>query len=337
MAKQTDFAYHLTTYLGSYLSGQRNFSTDTVRSYRDTFKLLLKYFREDLGIPTGKVEIQTLTKVRIQGFLTWLKEKRRNGDSTVRIRLAALHAFFAYVQDNEPRHILLCQQILSLKLGKVPKAMVGFLTIKELQLIFAEGNESSREGRRDLAILHLLYDSGARVQEICDLCVRDVYLGDNPHVMLTGKGNKTRYVPIVTDVAKRLAGYMAEEGLTQKKSPDKPLFVNKQRRKMTRGGYAYIVSKYAKAARLKSLIIPSKITPHIFRHTKAMHLCQAGIDIVYIRDLLGHVDLATTEIYAKLNIELTRDALEDAYPELPSRDLPDWTEQDGLMKMLNSY
>ena len=115
-----------------------------------------------------------------------------------------------------------------------------------------------------------------------------------------------------------------------------PLFFNQQRKKLTRAGVSYIVAKYADAARTLTPSIPKRITPHIFRHTKAMHLCQAGIDMIYIRDTLGHTDLATTEIYAKLNIELMRDALENAYPELPSHDLSDWKEDGALMKMLNS-
>ena len=156
------------------------------------------------------------------------------------------------------------------------------------------------------------------------------------HVMLTGKGSKTRYVPIVTAVAKRVSDYISETGLGTTVSRDMPLFFNQQRQKITRAGISHIVAKYAAAARSKSPLIPSKVTPHIFRHSKAMHLCQAGIDIIYIRDILGHVDLATTEIYARLNIELMRDALEAAYPELPSHVLSDWTEDDSLMNMLNN-
>lgn len=161
--------------------------------------------------------------------------------------------------------------------------------------------------------------------------VRDVHLEDNPHVLLHGKGDKSRYVPIVTDVARRIAEYLAENDLDRQEFMDRPLFFNQQRQKLTRAGVSHVVAKYADSARLQAPCIPQKITPHIFRHTKAMHLCQAGIDIIYIRDILGHVDLATTEIYARLNIELLRDALENAYPELPSHGLPEWTSDDTLM------
>lgn len=336
MAKQTDFAYHLTTYLTSYLSGRKNFSVNTIRSYRDTFKLLLQYCREELHIPSGKVRIQALTAERISGYIDWLKEKRGNSIGSANQRLAAIHAFFRYLQDREPGYLLQCQQILSIKLAKTAKPMIGYLTVEELQLIFAEADGGTRQGFRDLALLHLLYDSGARVQELCDLRIHDIFLEENPHVMLTGKGSKTRYSPIVTNVARLVSEYLVENQLNRQEYQDMPLFFNQQRQKLTRAGVSYIITKYADAARVKSPRIPPKVTPHILRHSKAMHLCQAGIDIIYIRDILGHVDLATTEIYARLNIELMRDALEDAYPELPSRDLPEWTSDDTLMKMLNN-
>lgn len=336
MTKQTDFAYHLTTYLTSYLSGRKNFSVNTIRSYRDTFKLLLQYFREELHIPSGKVSIQTLTAQRVSGYIDWLKDKRGNSIGSANQRLAAVHAFFRYLQDREPGCMLQCQQILAIKLARTAKPMIGYLTVDELRLLFAEADGHSLHGRRDLALLDLLYDSGARVQELCDLRVRDIFLGDNPHVMLTGKGNKTRYAPIVTEVANRISGYLSENQLDRIEYRDMPLFFNQQRQKLTRAGISYIIAKYADAARAKSPRIPSKVTPHVFRHSKATHLCQAGIDIIYIRDILGHVDLATTEIYARLNIELMRDALENAYPELPLNSMPEWTNDDLLMKMLNS-
>jgi len=127
-----------------------------------------------------------------------------------------------------------------------------------------------------------------------------------------------------------------DSNLSMLRNPDMPLFFNKQRQKLTRAGVSYIIVKYADKARKLSPCFPEKITPHIFRHTKAMHLCQAGIDIIYIRDILGHVDLATTEIYAKMNVELLRDALENAYPELPTNSFSDWTKDDSLMAFLKS-
>lgn len=336
MAKQPDFAYHLTNYLTVYLSGTKNFSINTIRSYRDTFKLLLKYCKEELQISPEKLRLHMITPTMISGFIRWLKDSRENSDATANQRLAAIHAFFKYLQSREPQFFLQCQQILAVECAKPPKPIIGFLTVGELQLIFDQIDESTISGRRDATLLHLLYDSAARVQELCDLRVRDVFLDNNPHILLHGKGNKSRYVLIVADVAKRVSAYISENHLNRPEVIDMPLFFNQQNKKLTRAGVSYIIEKYARAARIQSPHVPKKVTPHIFRHTKAMHLCQAGIDMIYIRDTLGHTDLATTEVYAKLNIELLRDALEDAYPELPSHGFPDWKEDNALMNMLNS-
>ena len=336
MTKPTDFAYHLTTYLTTYLSGRKNYSINTIRSYRDAFKLLMRYCDERLRIPAEKVKIQTLTPEVISDFIDWLVDKRGNNIRTANQRLAAIHAFFNYLQDRDPIHLLRCHQILSVKLAKVAKPMVGYLSIPELEFIFAEIDESTRYGRRNSVLLRLLYDSAARVQELCDLRVRDIFLRDDPQALLAGKGNKDRYAPIVRDTADRVAAYISENKLDRPECRDMPLFFNQQRRKITRAGVAYILKKYANAARIKHPIVAPKVTPHVMRHSKAMHLCQAGIDIIYIRDILGHVDIATTETYARLNVESMRDALENAYPDLPSKGLPEWTADDSLMRMLNS-
>jgi len=336
VAKHTDFAYHLTNYLTVYLPSVKNFSINTIHSYRDTFKLFLLYCSEELKIPSVKLQIQLITPDILSGFIVWLKSKRGNSVSSANQRLAVFHSFFRYLQSREPQYIFQYQQILSVEMAKTSKPMIGYLSVEDLQTIFEQTDKSTRQGRRDSSLLHLLYDSGARVQELCDLQVSDVHLAGTPYVLLHGKGNKSRYVPVMTAVAAQIGVYIHENGLNQPQNMSMPLFYNQRRQKLTRAGVSYIVEKYVKMARKVSSRIPDKVTPHIFRHTKAMHLCQAGIDIIYIRDILGHVDLATTEIYAKMNIESIRDALENAYPDLPTGGLPDWRDDDSLMNMLNS-
>lgn len=336
MTKKQDFAYYISKFLTEYLSGTKNYSINTVRSYRDTFKLLLIYFEEKRSISAHKIKIENITPEALRGFTEWLTTTRDSSVRSVNIRLAAIHAFFKYLQSREPQYLFQCQQVMSVELARTEKKVIGFLSVGELKLLFSQINESSPEGRRDSAMLHLLYDTGARVQELCDLRVRDMFLDENPHVVLHGKGNKSRYVPIVADVSQKIKKYMSENDLSILKNPDMPLFFNKQRQKLTRAGISYIVAKYADEARKISPCFPEKVTPHIFRHTKAMHLCQAGIDIIYIRDILGHVDLTTTEIYAKMNVELLRDALENAFPELPTNGFSDWTKDDSLMAFLKS-
>jgi site-specific recombinase XerD len=336
MKKTTDFAYHLTNYLRVYLPSQRNRSIHTIRSYRDTFKLLLLFCNEQLRIATGRIRIDTLSKQVICDFLDWLHKSRGNSLSSVNQRLAAIHAFFRYLQNEEPSALFQCQQILSVPMRKTKQQPVGYLSEQEMRLILAQPNPKTRQGRRDLVLLSVLYDTAARVQELCDLRVRDVFLTDNPCVMLTGKPDKSRYVPLLKNTAATLKTYMAENRMIGAESLDTPLFQNQRRMKMTRSGISYVVDKYAAAAQTQLPFMQKNITPHIFRHSKAMHLCQAGVDTIYIRDILGHVDLATTEIYARINMDQLRDALEKAYPDLPSNDLSDWNDNDSLMNFLTS-
>lgn len=336
MIKKQDFAYYISKFLTEYLSGTKNYSINTIHSYRDAFKLLLIYFEEKHSISAHKMQIENITPEALRGFTEWLRTTRGSSIRSVNIRLAAIHAFFKYLQSREPQYFFQCQQVISVEMARTEKKMIDFLSVDELRLMFSQINESSPSGRRDSAMLYLLYDTGARVQELCDLRVRDLFLNKNPHVILHGKGNKSRYVPIVVDVSRRIQKYMDENNLSMLRNPDMPLFFNKQGQKLTRAGVSYIIAKYADKARKLSPCFPEKITPHIFRHTKAMHHCQAGIDIIYIRDILGHVDLATTEIYAKMNVELLRDALENAYPEIPTNGFPDWTMDDSLMAFLKS-
>lgn len=334
--KTTDFAKYLTAFLGTYLPGVRNVSTNTIKSYRDTYRLLLLCCKSFLNIPVEKITLNVLSKQLILDFLDWLEKERNSSLSTRNQRLAAIHAFFRYVQFEEPVLLASCQQILSIPFKKCPKPTVNHLTPDALQLILEQPDRNSKRGRRDLTILSVLYDTGARVQELVDLRVRDIRLDDPPVVSLTGKGRKTRHVPLMHNTKLVLTGYMQERDLMNYRSADIPLFLNYQNRKMTRAGICYVVQKYSRIAREKSQIIPDTVTPHVFRHTKGMHLHQSGVNQIYIRDFLGHVDVASTDIYARADTELKRKALEQAYPNLTNTPLPDWNHNQDLLTWLNS-
>lgn len=169
--------------------------------------------------------------------------------------------------------------------------MVEHLSPEAMQLLLAQPDRNSLKGRRDLTLLSVLYDTGARVQELIDLRVCDVFL-DTPAVLqLTGKGNKTRRVPLMKNTVILLHRYKLEQKLDSPSKNEYPMFTNNQRNKLTKEGVAHILSKYVAAARKTSTIVPPKVRPHMLRHSKAMHLLQAGVNLIYIRDFLGHVDL----------------------------------------------
>jgi integrase/recombinase XerD len=336
MMKPTDFAKALSHYLSYYLPGQRNVSPNTIKSYRDTFKLLLIYCKECTGITVEKFSIKHMNRAFILDFMTWLEHDRHNCISTRNQRLACIHGFCRYLQIEDLVGLLNHQQVLSISMKKTPKPMVNHLTPDALKCILAQPDLTKARGRRDLTILAVLYDSGARVQEIVDLKIADVRLDPPPILTLTGKGRKQRQVPLMSNTKSLLIQYIEETKLHHKGQQSRPLFFNSQGRKMTRAGVSYILNKYVSLARATCQLLPDKVTPHVFRHTKAMHLLQAGVNKIYIRDLLGYVDEATTEIYAHADTELKRKALEKAYPDMVPTEFPEWTKDDDLLMWLDN-
>lgn len=210
---------------------------------------------------------------------------------------------------------------------------MSHLTPDMVRDILAQVDTTDHFGRRDMVLLSLMYDSGARVQEICDLRVRDIRLKKPYTVMLTGKGSKTRAVPIMAGTADALMNYLSENRLNVLEKSDCTLFCNHQRGKLTRAGITYILKKYFDAARQANPNLPQNISPHIFRHSKAMHMLQAGINLIYIRDFLGHAHVETTEVYAKADTEMRRKEIESAQVIIDPN-LPDWTNDSDLMSML---
>jgi len=173
------------------------------------------------------------------------------------------------------------------------------------------------------------------VQELVDLRVRDIRLVEPPTATLTGKGRKVRCVPLMSRTVELLRHYLEEKRLTGSEKADHPLFFNSRREPLTRAGVAYVVSKYAKEVEKEGKVaLPPKVTPHVFRHTKAVHLLQANVDLIYIRDFLGHASVTTSEIYARADNRMKREALERAYaPALP-KDEPHWADDENLLSWL---
>jgi integrase/recombinase XerD len=333
--KPTDFAKYLTDFLTVYLTSQKNVSRNTILSYRDTFKLLIKYYRDIKRIQIERITLKDLSSTEIIDFLKWLETDRNSSISTRNQRLAAIHSFFRYVQAEEPAGIFHFQKIINIPIKKAKKTTVEHLTPEAIKLLLEQPDKSTSKGRRDLTLISVLYDCGARVQELIDIRVGDVTLGSLAVITLTGKGNKIRKVPIMKNTAALLQSYLIEQELNKPWKNEYPLFANSQHHKLTREGVTYIVSKHAASARKASKIIPSKINVHMLRHSKAMHLLQAGVNLVYIRDFLGHVDIKTTEIYARADTETKRKAIENVYPELIDSNLPDWSKDQGLLTWLS--
>src|SRR5664280_188495 len=326
----TDFAVSLRRFLTDHLAGLRGYSTNTIVSYRDAFKLLICYFRDQRSIPPEKLTLERIDAAAITGFLDWLRTSRGNSASTCNQRLAAIDSFFTWMQTQDPARMACYQDILAIPASRHDQPTVTHLSVEQTRRLLAAPNRSTRAGRRDATLLATLYDTAARVQELADLTVRDIRLDHPAMTSLTGKGRKTRHVPLMDNTAALLTAYLAEHRLNRSGHDEHPVFVNQHQSKLSRGGIAWIIGKYQ-----DQIGAPlTGIHPHILRHSKAMHLYEAGVPLPYIRDILGHVDLATTEIYARASTEAKRKALETAYTDIVTSDLPEWNHDPGLLDWL---
>lgn len=336
---KNDFAKYITSFFTEYLSGERGVSHNTIRSYSNTFSLFLSYMDEILLVDAEKIRLEHLTRNRILGFLDWLQESRKNGNCTRNQRLAAIHAFCKYMQYEDVMHLEQWQSILSIKIKKIERHSVNYLTADAVKLLLEQIPQSTKAGRRDLAMIALLYDSGARVQELIDLTPSSIHLEKPYYVTLFGKGRKKRLVPLLEQQVFLLKAYMAENGLEKIAYNQRPLFQNNRGEKLTNAGITYIIKQYVNNARtINPEIIPEKVSPHQFRHSKAMHLLQAGVNLVYIRDMLGHASIQTTEVYARADSKQKREALEAAYIDVipTSNEMRSWEKSSELKDWLKS-
>ena len=332
--KKTDFTKALTAYFSTYLPLTCGVSSNTCNSYRDAFKLLLLYFQEEKGVPANSIELRMLNRNLVSDFLEWLEAQRKVSVTTRNQRLAAMKAFAHYVQYRNPEYLENCTDIITMRPKKHEKPVIPFLTEDELKALLAQPDPSTRHGLRDLTLLSLLYDSGARVQEITDLQLKDIRLTNPAMVTLTGKGRKARQVPLMKETCTLLDTYIRNFDLNSEPLTA-PLFFNKKGEALSRYGITYILKKYVSKAELDGSA--RKISPHGLRHTKAMHLLRAGVNMIYIRDFLGHVDISTTEVYARIDAEMKRKVFEEKVPNFTPNTTMPWEEDKDLLQWLTQF
>jgi len=338
MMKPTDFSKNLTNFLAKYLPGERGLSTNTISSYKFAFVLFISFMEQQKKINVSKIELKDITKESIVEFLDWLQSNRKCSAATRNVRLAALHSFFRFLQYQHPENMSEWQRILSIKEKKTKKEAINYLTIDGIKLLLEQPDTSTHKGRRDLAMLALMYDCAARVQEIIDIEPSSIRLNKPYTIKIIGKGNKARIVPLMEEEIVHIKRYMIENKLLEDHSRMDPLFYNSRKEKLTRAGINSILQKYATTASEKDpSLIPDKISCHSFRHSKAMHLLQAGVNLVYIRDFLGHESVQTTEIYARADSKQKREAIEKAYVGIIKKETPSWIENENLLGWLKSF
>jgi site-specific recombinase XerD len=334
--KPTDFSVHVTSFLTHYLAAQRNLSPNTIKAYRDVFTLFLRFCRDVQGIAPERLCLEQMDVSRVEAFLDYLERERKCSARTRNHRLAALHAFFRYVQSEEPACMLQCQKILAIPQRRCPHPTVTYLSKEELAEILAQPDLRMPQGRRDAVLLSVLYDTGARVQELIDLSAGDVRLDPPAQLRLLGKGRKMRAVPLMGNTVQLLRDHFQENHLDRPEQFEKPLFQNVRQQPLSRSGIRYILQKYLAKARSRHPSLNRTVSPHSLRHSKGMHLLQSGISLDIIRDFLGHVDVKTTQIYARANLEMKRNALEKINESSPVQAIPAWQENKGLLDWLRS-
>lgn len=299
------FAQLLESFLVEYAPRRRCLSDNTLRSYRDTFVLLLRWLSEEAGRLPDSISVEDLGRRRIEAFCLWLSSARDAGPSTVNARLSAIRSFAAYAASVEPACLAWSESIREIRPSKAPRKEIGFLSPEAVGAIVAAAEGSIR----DHALLSILYDSGARVSEISSARRADLRADRPASIKLLGKGSKARVVPLCSQAACIGRRYLSEVP----GGPDDPLFRNRDGDPVGRAGISWLLSKYASMAhRAHPDTVPAKVHPHMLRHSKAMHLLESGVNIVYIRDFLGHSSVTTTEVYARASLKAKREAIERA-------------------------
>ncbi|KPA11574.1 Integrase, catalytic core, phage domain protein [Candidatus Magnetomorum sp. HK-1] len=337
MKMTNDFAWYLSKFLAKYLPGERNMSVNTIESYRDSFRIFLLFCDKIKGISPEKIRLSSLSRELVIEYLNWIENERGCSIITRNQRLSSIHGFLRYVQKESPENLYEIQRILGISSKKAPKTIVPYLTENELKILFQQPDIKTKQGRRDLVLLILLYDSASRVQELTRLKVKNVRLSSPAVITLHGKGDKTRQVPILGKTKELLKDYLEDHkkhnwGVALAEAP---VFFNQRHQPLSRWGVSYILNKYVRSARNdKNFTIDFPVTPHVLRHSKSMGMIKAGINLVYIRDFLGHSNVMTTEIYARADNEMKRKALEESYKELFNDEMPKWEDDENLMDWL---
>lgn len=333
--RPTDFSRYLSDYLTQYLPVECGVSPNTVKTYCVTFTVLLRYLRDEEGVKPERLYLKDITKTRIIAFLDWLQSDRSCSDATRNARLATLHSFFRYIQYRDMEGINAWQEILSIRFKKCASPEMAYLTEGAMKLLLRQPDTSTRSGRRDLALLGLLYDSAARVQELADLTPSDFRFEGITTVRLKGKGSKSRMVPLSESQVKNLKRYMQEHRLFEPHANVYPLFSNPRNGKLSRAAILGIVKKYAAMARKANpATIPEGIGCHSLRHSKAMHMLEADINLVYIRDFLGHSSTTTTEVYARASAQKKLEALQKVNPTIVTSKKTSWQKNGQLLGWL---
>jgi integrase/recombinase XerD len=324
----------LRRFLGEYLPRQKAFSHHTILSYRDSLKSLLRFAAGKRSV--SKVTITDLPPATILAFLNHLERNNGNGAGTRNVRLSAIHSFFDYLGATWPEHLDQARRILAIGFKRTVSRSIDYLDEAELGAIVQTISDSSANARRDRALLMLMFNTGARVQEVVSLKIDDLRLNAPYSVSLMGKGRKERICPLWPETVTAIQRYLNEKPGTAHE-PFRALFLNHRGTALTRFGARLILQRHVKrAAQSKPSLQRKRIHPHSVRHSTAMHLLRSGVDLSTIAHWLGHNSINTTNKYLAIDLEAKRSALARAGPIVSKNHRARWRTNDTLLDWLES-
>ena len=326
----------LRGFFGDHLPRVRGSSPHTVLSYRDSLVLLLRFVAAQRKRPVSRLDLTDLDPAVVLGFLDDLERTRHNLVASRNVRLAAIHAFFRYCATVDPALVEHCQRVLAIPFKRSCTRPIEYFDYHEIEVVLASVDRATADGRRDYALLATMFNTGARVQEIVTLCVRDLHLETLPQIRLFGKGRKERWCPLWRQTAELLKALLAERGPNG--PAEQPVFRNHRGGRLTRFGVRYLLAKYCTRAQARAPSLGTKrLHPHSMRHSTAVHLLRAGVDITTISHWLGHASVTTTNRYATVDLEMKRQAIEQARPTDFAASGPAlWRTDASVLKWLES-
>jgi site-specific recombinase XerD len=316
--KDIAFYNRIRDFLDVYIVKQKKYSKNTQKSYRETINLLLDFFEETLGLTDEQVGFEDMTISNLNSFLQWLETERGCSDATLNQRLMAVRSFMKYCAALDPAKIALRSEIQSVPTRKTPPKVVEFLTAPAMKALLEQIDDKTAIGFRDKTFILLMYDLGARCQEMLDLKLNSLDLRKNePQVNVCGKGGKVRPLPISDEIVLQLNKYLEVFHPVATRSSDDQLFytvIHEIRHKMSPDTVALFFRKYSAKGHEVCAELPERVRPHQIRHSRAMHLYRTGMPQVLLSEFLGHADPITTKVYAWSDTEMKRDAIEKANP-----------------------
>ncbi len=311
MTTITPLSTLLQSFFTDRLMSQRRASPHTIASYRDTFRLLLTFARQQLNKPPSKLTLDDLNAPFIGAFLDHIESQRHNGARTRNLRLTAIRSFFQYVAFQEPAHSAHIQRVLAIPTKRHERRLVDFLTHPEIQALLAAPDSTTWAGRRDRALLMLAIQTGLRLSELISLRRRDISLGTGAHVRCFGKGRKERSTPLTKQTVAVMKAWLQERG----GSENDVVFPNARGTQLSPDGVQYLLAKHVARARETCPTLKAKrVSPHVLRHTAAMELLQSGVDHCVIALWLGHESPETTHVYLEADLVFKEQVLKKTKP-----------------------